>query len=143
LSPADCFPRCGDAQKFSSMNADHGKPDGDCISLCNNLVDFKTSVLKNLMTIPEICDVLRETRYALQARRDVSCIIIVKATLERGKVASAKSSHAFLNQIFHLVRCHLVSSLVIVIQLAAKSLSQIAVLGRRHIFLIGTTRNDP
>src|SRR5882724_4574512 len=88
LSPADCFARCGDAQKFSSMNADHGKPDGDCISLPNNLVNFKTSVLKNLMTTTEICDVLRETRYAFQARRDVSGIIIMKqpSSAERSPV---------------------------------------------------------
>src|SRR5258708_29343979 len=38
LSPADFFACCGDAQKLSGMNAGHGKPDGDCISLCNNLV---------------------------------------------------------------------------------------------------------
>ncbi len=43
------------------MKADHGKSDGDCVFFCNNLVDFKTSTLKDFMTITEICDVLRET----------------------------------------------------------------------------------
>jgi hypothetical protein len=43
-----------------------------------------------LMTITEICDVLRETRYAFQARRDVSCIIIMKATLERGRARKGR-----------------------------------------------------
>jgi hypothetical protein len=61
LSSADCFARCGDAHKLSGMNADHGQSDGDCISFCNNLVDFKTCILKHLMTITEVCDVLRET----------------------------------------------------------------------------------
>jgi hypothetical protein len=44
------------ASRFVKVRAD-----GDCISFCNNLVDLKTSILKDLMTITEVCDVLRET----------------------------------------------------------------------------------